>query len=55
MNKKTIRRKTIPEVERRALELTPEGWKKVSSTLTGWTPFRGKFYYIILEKNATED
>jgi hypothetical protein len=49
--KKTIRRKTIPEVERRALELTSKGWKKVSSTLTAWVPFRGKFYYIILEKD----
>ena len=49
--KKTIKKKTIEEVERLAFDYICNGWNKVSSTLTGWAIFRGKFYYIILEKD----
>jgi hypothetical protein len=49
--KKTIKRKTIGDVERLALDYIQNGWKKVSSTLTGHSIIHGKFYYIILEKD----
>jgi hypothetical protein len=48
--KKTIKRKTKNSVERDLLYYTGEGWKEISSILTGWSFLRGKYYYIILEK-----
>ena len=53
--KKTIKHKTIEEVERLAFDYICNGWNKVSSTLTGYSIFTGKFYYIILEKDERQD